>query len=240
VLYPSALFNFSTTKKGVGVLPRYENKVNEIQGMLSSLLEKIIIANQLTLDAYIQHQGEKFDLIASQLKTIESDANMIDNEIIKTFALFGPEANELRTLISYLKMTNELVRIGEGVKKYARRMKEHCESECNLKPLDNVILQLHKSTINALQYLLDCFTHFNTCNIEDYYRKVMVEESKNDDLFAILEKEIMNLIIGEAELSIEYVKVLGTLRKLERSCDRSVNIANLMLYAKQGGTIQVY
>ncbi len=222
------------------MLPRYENKITEIQEMITALLEKIIVSNQLTLDAYIHNKSEEFDLIKSALKGIQSDANTIDNEIIKTFALFGPEANELRMLVSYLKMTNEIVRIGDGVKKYARRMKEHCSSECDLVPLNNTIVQLHKSTINALQYLLSCFKNFATCNIGKYYRKVMVEESKNDDLFAILEKEIMTLIIGEKELSIEYVKVLGTLRKLERSCDRSVNIANLMLYAKEGGSIHAY
>ncbi len=222
------------------MLKRYENKITEIQEMITALLEKIIVSNQLTLDAFIHDKSDEYDLVKSQLKTIQSDANAIDNEIIKTFALFGPEANELRMLVSYLKMTNEIVRIGDGVKKYARRMKEHCESECHLAPLNNTIVQLHKSTINALQYLLQCFKDFTTCNIDEYYRKVMVEESKNDDLFAILEKEIMNLIIGEKELSIEYVKVLGTLRKLERSCDRSVNIANLMLYAKEGGSIKVY
>ena len=222
------------------MLKRYENKMAEIQEMITALLEKIIVSNQLSLDAFIHNQSDEYDQVKLQLKSIQSDANAIDNEVIKTFALFGPEANELRMLVSYLKMTNEIVRIGDGVKKYARRMKAHCQSEGNLTPLNNTIVQLHKSSINALQYLLECFKAFATCNIDNYYRKVMVEESKNDDLFALLEKEIMTLIVAEEERSIKYVKVLGTLRKLERSCDRSVNIANLMLYAKKGGSIKVY
>ncbi len=122
-------------------------------------------------------------------------------------------------------MTNELVRIGEGSKKYARRMHNHCQSDCDLIPFDNVIIQLHKSALNALQYIYDCFENIETCNIEDNYRKVMVEESKNDDLFAILEKDIMTQIISETDLSVEYVKVLGTLRKLEHVCDSTVNVA---------------
>ena len=122
-------------------------------------------------------------------------------------------------------MTNELVRIGEGSKKYARRMHNHCQSDCDLIPFDNVIIQLHKSALNALQYIYDCFENIETCNIEDNYRKVMVEESKNDDLFAISEKDIMTQIISETDLSVEYVKVLGTLRKLEHVCDSTVNVA---------------
>jgi phosphate transport system protein len=119
-------------------------------------------------------------------------------------------------------------------------MRDHLSSDCNITPLSSTIVQLHKSAVNALMYILECFTNLDTCDIEEYYSKVMVEESKNDDLFSILEKEIMGLIIVERELSIEYVKVLGTLRKLERSCDRSVNIANLMMYAKKGGQLSHY
>jgi len=222
------------------MLPRYENKVNELRQMISSLLEKIVKANEITLEAYSKHESERFNEAVTLLKGIEQEANAIDNEVIKTFALFGPEANELRLLVAYLKMTNEIVRIAEGIKKYARRMKEHCAGECILSPLDATIIQLHKSTLNALRYISECFKEMGSCDIDDFYRKVMVEESKNDDLFAIVEKDILAQIIQESELSSEYVRILGTLRKLERSCDRSVNIANLMLFAQKGGTMHIY
>jgi phosphate transport system protein len=222
------------------MLPRYESQVNELQQMISKLLDRIVQASETTLEAYNENQHEKFISAVTALKGLEQDANAIDNEIIKTFALFGPEANELRMLVAYLKMTNEIVRIGEGTKKYARRMKEHFESDCNLEPLNTTIIQLHKSSLTALKYIAECFNQMHDCEIDDFYRKVMVEESKNDDLFAIIEKDILAQIINESELSTEYVRVLGTLRKLERSCDRSVNIANLMLYAQKGGEMHVY
>ncbi len=219
---------------------KYDNKIDEIRGLISSLLENIVTANQISLEAFKSHEEKDFKEVQEKLNNITVQGDIIDNEIIKTFALFGPEAKELRTLVAYLKMTNEIVRIGVGVKKYTRRMREHTNSELDLTPLSSTILQLHKSTLKALEYILECFQDLDGCNAEEYYRKVMVEESKNDDMFAILEKEIMTLIIEERELSPEYVKVLGTLRKLERSCDRSVNIANLMLYAKEGGEIRLY
>jgi phosphate transport system protein len=79
-----------------------------------------------------------------------------------------------------------------------------------------------------------------TSDAEELFRKVSVEESKNDDLFSIIEKDLLNLIVESHELSADYVKVLGTLRKLERTGDRTVNIAALLLYAKQGGEIKLY
>ncbi|EDZ63386.1 putative phosphate transport system regulatory protein PhoU [Sulfurimonas gotlandica GD1] len=219
---------------------KYDNKIEEIREIMSNLLTSIVDANTISLEAYKNSNDELYKDVQSRLSNITVQGDIIDNEIIKTFALYGPEAKELRSLVAYLKMTNEIVRIGEGVKKYALRMRDHSSSKCNLEPLNSTIIQLHKSTINALEYILECFKQLDNCNIEDFFTKVMVEESKNDDLFSILEKEILTMIIGEKELSIEYVKVLGTLRKLERACDRSVNIANLMLFASQGGEIRHY
>ena len=222
------------------MLPRYENQINEIQAKLAQLISEVVQAHNIALEAYKTKNPEQFNSVKGILKSIQTEANTIDNDIVKTFALFGPEAQELRLLISYLKMTNELVRIGEGAKKYAKRMKMHCEGECNLESISDVIIKLHSSSIAALQFIADCFNNHAVCDYEDLYRSVMVEESNCDDLHSILEKEILSRIIIEGELSIEYVKILSTLRKLERASDHAINIAKLMLYSKEGGEIQSY
>ena len=222
------------------MLTKYDIKIDNIKEKISTLLENITAANEFCLEAYQSADLAKFKEVGTILEHIGMKGDDIDNEIIKTFALYGPEAKELRFLVAYLKMTNELIRIGEGVKKYARSMREHVTSDCDLNALKPSIVLLHKSSINALKYILECFKQSDDCNYEDNYRKVLVEESMNDDLFSILEKEILNKIIDEKELSIEYVRVLASLRKLERSCDRSVNIANLMMYARQGGEIRLF
>ena len=219
---------------------KYDNKINEVRGLISSLLESIVSANQISLDAFSNNDIDAYKVVQDKLNNIETQGDIIDNEIIKTFALFGPEAKELRSLVAYLKMNNELVRIGSGVRKYSRRMKDSIDTLTSFESLKPTIAQLHKSTVKALELILECFKNFDSCNIEDDYRKIMIEESKNDDIFSILEKEIMSIIIDEKELSPEYVRLLGTIRKLERSCDRSVNIANLMMYAKNGGAISLY
>lgn len=222
------------------MITKYDKRIDDIREKISTLLETITFADELSLEAYKDNNDTKFKEVQSRLGKIGILGDSIDNEIIKIFALFGPEAKELRFLVAYLKMTNEIVRIGEGVKKYARRMREHAQSNCDLEALKPTIILLHKSSINALKYILDCFNKHDECNFEESYSKVLVQESMNDDLFAVLEKDIFTQIIDEKELAIEYVKVLGSLRKLERSCDRSVNIANLMMYAQKGGDISSF
>jgi phosphate transport system protein len=226
--------------KGTFMLPRYENKLIEIRSMISVMLSQIIHSSEETLKAFETNDIELYETSRTYIKNVQTDANKIDNEIIKTFALFGPEADELRLLVAYLKMTNEIDRIADGLKKYSKRLHDHCMGGCDMSVLTNAIIQLHKTTINALQYISECLAQIDICDAEDVYRKVMVEESKNDDLFSIMEKELLNLIIDADELAVEYVRVLGTLRKLERIGDRSVNIASLMLYAQKGGELNLH
>ncbi|MDD2828440.1 MAG: PhoU domain-containing protein [Sulfuricurvum sp.] len=214
--------------------------MNGIRTQLSALVGEIISASQETLNAFETNNDEGYEKSKNHLKNAQNDANAIDNEIIKTFALFGPEAEELRMLVAFLKMTNELDRIGDAVKKYNRRLQEHCNGGCDLSALTSTIVQLHKTTLNALQYIFACLNAIDECDTDELYRKVMVEESKNDDIFSIMEKELLNVIIDSGELSIEYVKVLGTLRKLERTGDRTVNIAALLVYAQKGGEIHLF
>jgi len=222
------------------MLPRYESKLREIQRMIAEIIQKEVTANRMALDAYIARDVEGFEAATATLKMIESDGNTVDNEIVKTFALFGPEAQELRGLVAYLKMTNELVRIADGTKKYARRIRELMQGEFDFAPIDSAIVQLHKSVVNALSCIFECASNLEHCDVEETYRKVMVEESKNDDLFAILEKDIMSQIISGHDFSADYVRMLGTLRKLERVCDRAVNVANLLMFEQKGGQLQSY
>jgi phosphate transport system protein len=222
------------------MLPRYENKLHEIRSKLSNLVASIIHANEETLVAFENNQNDLYESAKKYLKNIQADVNAIDNEVITTLALYGPEADELRLLVAFLKMTNELDRVGENMKKYNNRLQVLCSSECDITVMTPSIIQLQKTTLNALNYLYNYLENMETSDAEELFRKVSVEESKNDDLFSIIEKDLLNLIVESHELSADYVKVLGTLRKLERTGDRTVNIAALLLYAKQGGEIKLY
>lgn len=222
------------------MLPRYESKLNEIRQQLTDLVASIICANKATLNAFENNQDDLYDTARECLKGIQISANSIDTEVIKTLALYGPEADDLRLLISFLKMTNEFDRIGENMKKYNNRLQELCRGECDITVMTPSIIQLQKTTLNALKYIHEYLEAMNTSDAEELFRKVSVEESKNDDLFSIIEKDLLNLIAESHELSADYVKVLSTLRKLERTGDRTVNIATLLLYAQEGGELNFH
>ncbi len=220
------------------MLTNYEDRLNAIKQLLNEMGAAVIEANEKTLEGFRYSNSEKLNEARVLLKNIDDNGNKIDNNIVTTLALFGPEATDLRELISYLKITSELVRIGENTKSYAKCMKNQLKSDLDFEELSEYAIHLHQSAINALRLAIETFEISDKDEIESAFRKVKIEESKTDDIYTILEKNILAKVCAVLDDTADYIKVLSTMRKLERIADRSVNIAKLMVFAEKGGKIK--
>lgn len=222
------------------MLQKYEERLIEIKKILQELGSEVIIASERALSGMESLDVSRFDSARTLLKNIETKANAIDNEIVVTLALFGPEAKDLRKLVAYLKITNEMVKIAENLRSFSKRMCNHLQSDISLAALHEYSIHLCKSASKAVTLSIDTINITDKETLEDIYRKVKVEESKSDDLYSILEKNILVDISKSVEQSSDYIQMLSTMRKLERMADRSVNIVQLMIFARVGGEMKTY
>jgi phosphate transport system protein len=220
------------------MLDRYEEQRQELQKLLKTLGDSIVDAVKEAEKGVNTLNCENFVSAREILKNTETNANIIDQNIVKIFALFEPEAVELRELVVYLKTTSELVRLSDNIKSFSRRMKNHISSEADFSTLQEYSNHLTKSAFSSIIFAIEALYAKEREDVTDIYRKVCVEESKTDDLYSILEKNIMADLCKDIETSTESIEILSTMRKLERMADRSVNITKLMLFARKGGEIK--
>ena len=170
-------------------------------------------------------------------KSLLVKSNEIDNMIVATLALYSPEAKDLRQLVSFLKITNELVRTGSNVKDFAKKFKKSYSDDLNTSIILEYTVPLLKSALLSLQTSISIIDEIDSKHIEEKYHRVIVEESKTDDLYLMIEKNILKLITKNLDLSKEYFDILSSLRRLEKIADRAVSIANLLQFAQVGGDI---
>lgn len=222
------------------MLPEHQKEVTEITSEILSLGRDIIEIHKESLKAFKNSDSKKLGEIKelAETKDIDSKANKIDNSIVKALALFEPEASELRSLVAMLKITNEYMRILNTAKKYSNKMKVSFEnSEFNIAPIKDYITQIHIAAINSFEYAVS-LVEAQDEEFDNLYRKIKIEESKTDDLLQLIEKEITSN--SQSEFIFEYISISTVTRKLERVADHSVNIANLIYFAKKGGKLSSF
>jgi phosphate transport system protein len=217
------------------MLKNYEKKLNEIKKSITDITNGLVKANELIITALDSCDDTHFNDAKSYIKNAGKKTNDIDNEIIKTLALHSPEARDLRVMVSYFKITNELLRASTNTRSFIKRFSEICK-EIDINTIKEYAIPMQKSTVQALKYTA---LMINTdCNdeIQEHFNNVLISQNKADDLYDIVENDILRQA-QDGNSFEKFHNILQALRKSTKISDRAMSIASLLLYAKNGGEI---
>lgn len=223
------------------MLSNFEEKLDQINQMMRDLAGMIERGEEFCFEGFKNQDMKKLDEARESVKGCRSLANEIDNEVIKTLALYGPEATQLREMVGYLKITNELVNSASSIRSYVKHNRALIASGFELKELESSFIPLHKSALNATKHMVDMIDLSKSEEeTKALYRQIKVEESKGDDLYSIVQKDISELLCRIDVDPLDFITVLKLARKLEQISDHAINIARLLLFIKTGGEMESY
>ncbi len=221
------------------MLQNYKDILEKSRNRVLELAEDILKAYGDSIEAFDEGDIQKATDARGLLKDAHDRNNKIDNEIIKTLALFSPEARDLRVVIAHLKIASELTRISDYVRTYAKNVKMGISGDFEIEALKEDTKSFNQSTYKSLEAAVEAIK----CNIEEglenIYRKVNVEVSKCDDIYSILEQNIVQQICVTPESARDFIYFHKSMRKVERISDRSLNIVKLAYFAQKGGKLKL-
>lgn len=217
------------------MLANYEEKLIEITSELKSVADGLLKANQFIVEGLKNCDEKYFTEAKSYIKNVSNIVKEIDNNIITTLALHSPEAKDLRRMVSYLKITNELLRASSNTRNFIKGFMEECKN-IDKKLIKDYAIPMQKSTVEAIKntvnmLLIDCVDE-----IQESFNKVVIAENKTDDLYEMIESELFQQKPKENDFN-KFHKILIVLRRSEKIADRAMSIASLLLYANNGGEI---
>ncbi|NPA65300.1 MAG: hypothetical protein GXO11_00305 [Epsilonproteobacteria bacterium] len=215
------------------MLPQYKEKLDEIQGSVKEIADGLLKANELILEAMQECDNETFSQARDYIRNVSNKATAIDNNIVKTLALFSPEAKDLRLLVAYLKITNELVRASSNTRSFIKGFIVTCQ-ELERDIVNEYAMPMQRATVEALSNMVEMITNCDVDEVQELYSKVLIAESKSDDLYDMIETNVLSKIDQNSDFK-KTNKMLSSLRKSEKIADRALSIASLLLYASIGG-----
>jgi len=221
------------------MLAGYSDARHEVRDAVLNVLEGLAKANKEGLEALKEKDASKLEEARKGLKEIGKETEKIDNKIVLIFAKYTPEARDLREMVSYLKITSALNRIRTNIKNYLKNMQSMLmEESADIQDLIQESLTINKCTLNAFDQSILMFQTFDDNDkIKALAAKIDVEYSKTEDIYTLLEKEVIQKICGADGLAEEYFNLLKYIRKNLKIIDRLNSMAQRVIFARMGGKL---
>ena len=221
------------------MLKQYDEARWSIRADVLEIIENLAEANKEGLDALVALDSAKLETVRTPLAEVNAKTEKIDNDIVLLFAKYTPEARDLREMVSYLKITTALNRIRTNINNYLKNMQGMLREENEeIAGLIKNSLSINRCTAHAFDLAIEMFKTFDDNDkIRDLAVKIDVEYSKTDDIYANLEKDVlqkMGSAQGEAE---EYFNLLKYIRKNLKIIDRLDTVAQRVIFARMGGKL---
>ena len=201
-------------------LQALKEEVSQMWRLVLSQLEK---AKQSFLNADIEMARE----IASREKRVDAFELKIDSDCENYIALYSPVAIDLRLVLSLIKISSTLERIGDFAEGIARHV---IDDDCNkIAPLLFEELQMEKMFDVLISMLSDSYVALESENTK-LSGKILAKDNEIDILYfnsveiltTALEKNVSLIRCG--------LKLMLLIRKLERIGDHCSNIVEEIVF----------
>ena len=195
----------------------------------SSLVERML---NISIEGLLESNIEKLENALEYENMINKLEMEIEEMCISMIALYQPEAKDLRTIISILKINNDFERMGDQGTNIVYSAKFIVERP-SLKPLIN-IKNMANETIGMLKKSLDAYVREDVTQA----REVCVFDDVIDDYRNQIVRELITYMLSDPKNIERAIELMNIVQNLERIADLCTNIAENTIFIKDGIVIK--
>ncbi len=208
----------------------------ELDSARSLLLEMGGLVEQQLQQACLSlynHDSELADEVKGGDKRINRMEVDIDDLCVQIIARRQPAATDLRTLISIMKASTDLERVGDEAQRIAKMARGVADLEL---PVDQYrdIRTMADQVIGMLASALDAFARLSA----DSAVSVIAADQAVDDAYDAIIRELGDEMKAQPEQTERSLTVLWVARALERCGDHAKNLSEYIVYLIEGQDVR--
>lgn len=210
-----------------------ERDITDIKKEIVLLCSEVEKRLSMAIDAFIEGNIDLANEVIDRDIEIDETEVKIEDAILKTLALHQPVASDLRFLIAVLKINNDIERIGDLTVNISKSAVKYNRSDItekdnsHLKEVTNLVIDMVRQSLDSM-IQEDAIIAKNIIIQDD------LVDQKMDELFLETRERIKN----EKENIEGLLNKLSVYRCLERIGDHATNIAEDIIYMKEGKIIR--
>ena len=209
----------------------FDSDIVRLRGLVAEIGGRAELAITDAMTALLRNDKALASTTIIKDKEIDDLERQIDRLVIQTMALRAPMADDLRVLVSTLKIANKIERIGDYAKNIAKRVPllddiDWAETADGLEPMSKAAIRLVSDALNAYAQR-DADLAMQVCNrdklVDDYYSAVF--------------RGLVDQMIATPDHVNSGVHLMFIAKNIERIGDHATNIAEMVYFAITGRAI---
>ncbi|QKG75527.1 phosphate signaling complex protein PhoU [Streptococcus canis] len=213
---------------------KFEEELDKLHNQFYSMGTEVLAQINKTVRAFVSHDRELAKEVIEEDDTINEFETKLEKKSLEIIALQQPVSNDLRTVITVLKASSDIERMGDHASSIAKatiRMKGEeripvVEEQINL--MGKAVKQMVEDALNA---------YINADDVKAY------EIAASDEVIDNYFREIQSLAVTEIRKTPDAVfagkEYFQVLMYLERIGDYARNICEWIVYLKTGKIIEL-
>jgi phosphate transport system protein len=210
--------------------------VRDLEGLWGGVLKlAAVVEDSLnrSVRALCDGRSDLAEEIRGEERAVDRWEVQIERECLKILALHQPVASDLRRVAAVLKISGDLERMGDFARHIAKRVKKLAADPLAF-PVPQQLESLATDSLSQVRHGLDALTQCDT----DLARHVIADDLLVDRHYRAVLKELKQLIRKHPDRVDNWLRLINTARNLERVADHAVNIAESVIYLKEGEIIR--
>lgn len=184
--------------------------------------------------SFIEHDKELANEIVNDDQEINSGEIQLENQALKLIALQQPVASDFRTIVSVLKASSDLERIGDHAVSIAKET-ILVKGNPRVPQIEEKISAMTADIRKMLEQVLDAYVKAD----EKSARNIAQEDKKIDEQYKVCRDLIVKEMQHETKTAVATSSYLLVARLLERIGDHIVNLSEWIVYSKNGHLVEL-
>ncbi len=210
----------------------FDEELNELKSRLLLMGGRAEASVHKAIDALKRRDRALAEEIFAEDRAIDQLEVEIDERCVRLLALRQPVGQDLRFIISALKIVNDLERVGDHAVNIAQSAIK-LSAEAELKPLIDIPRMATIAT-RMLTEALDAFVR----NDAAAARTVLTEDDEVDHLKSQLFRELLSFMIEKPETISRSIELILVSRNLERVADLATNVAEEVVFIAEARVVK--
>ncbi|WP_417318992.1 phosphate signaling complex protein PhoU [Emcibacter sp.] len=208
---------------------------------LNDLRKKIVQMGNLVEEQFTlanRALTDKDKKLAEEVRKDDKAIDQLELEIekfaVEVIALRAPVADDLREVISSIKISTSLERMGDYAKNMAKRLSVLNQID-HLPGSTTILSQMVKITQEMLLDVLDAYVKRDTSLAIEVWNR----DQEVDSLYDILFRDLLTYMMEKPQYITSATHLLFIAKNIERAGDQTTNIAEIVYYITEGELLEL-